>query len=614
MDRNVILAVVLSMAVLLGWDLMIAGPQREAIEAQRRAAAEAAAEAAEQSGQAGTGAASGLAGPTAGVVGDMSGIGGLNAPAAATLEDALNAAPGRITIETPSLTGSINLAGGRIDDLSLKNYRETIDKDSPIIRLFSPRNAQDGHYIQQGWIVNSDPATAAVWTAKQGARLTPESPVTLTRTAGGLVYEKTFSIDENYMFTVTQTVRNTGGEPVTLTPYGLVIQKGIPKDLENFMILHEGPIGVIGESLYQRKYKKIINKGGFTETGDRGWVGITSKNWLAAAIPPQGETYEGYLSNIGTEIEPVFRAGYALMARQIAPGEEASLTSYLYGGAKDVDILQSYENVPSRGGLGIYDFDKAVDWGNFFFLTRPIFYTLNFFGDLIGNFGVAILILTLIIKAILFPLANKGYESMSKMKKLQPEIEKLRKRYGDDKMKQQQEMMALYQKEKLNPIAGCLPILIQMPIFYALYKTLFVTIELRHEPFVAWIKDLSAPDPTTIFNLFGLIPYDPTSLPLIGAFLGIGVLPLLMGLGMWFQIKLNPPPPDPMQAQIFAMMPIIFTFLFASFASGLVLYWFWNTALSILQQVFIMKRNGVDIDWGERFSFLNRFKNLAGGK
>jgi len=418
------------------------------------------------------------------------------------------------------------------------------------------------------------------------------------------------------MFTVEQTVRNESDETQTITPYGLVIQRGIPNDLRNFMILHEGPIGVVRDAerkkqwLLQRKYKKIINKGGLDAAGDLGWVGITNKYWLAAAIPPQGETFKAALGNVGDAENPIFRSSYALNPRTIEPGAETALTSYLFGGPKDVDLLQSYEAKKENGGLNVFDFDKSVDWGNFSFLTRPIFYTLDFFGDLVGNFGVAILLLTLVIKAILFPLANKAYESMAKMKKLQPEVEKLRKRYSgdDEKMKLQQEMMALYKKEKMNPLAGCLPILVQMPIFYALYKTLFVTIELRHEPFIAWIKDLSAPDPTSIFNLFGLIPYDPTAIPMIGMFLGIGVLPLMMGVAMWFQTKLNPPPADPMQAQIFAMMPIVFTFLFASFAAGLVLYWFWNTALSILQQWVIMKRNGVEIDWGERFNFLKRDK------
>ena len=596
MDRNFILAIVLSMGVLIVWDVFYEAPRREAFEAQRRAAAEAA-----------------ETDPNNIAAQDAQGLGNQISAVGdeVTLDEALGDGPGRVRIDTPAVSGSINLVGARIDDLSLKDYRETTDPESPIIRLLSPRDVEHGHYIQQGWIAGGSASEATPWTLKDGDTLTPTTSVTLTRRQGDLVYEKTFSVDEKYMFTIEQTVRNEGGQAQSMTPYGLVIQRGIPNDLRNFMILHEGPIGVVGQSLYQRKYKRIVDKGGVDAAGDRGWVGITNKYWLSAAIPPQGEEFSAALSNVGTKQEPIFRASYALSPRTVEPGGETTLTSYLFGGPKDVDLLQSYEAEPDKGGLGVYDFDKSVDWGNFFFLTRPIFYTLNFFGDLTGNFGLAILLLTLVIKALLFPLANKGFESMAKMKKLQPEIEKLRKRHDDDKMKLQQEMMALYKKEQMNPLAGCLPILLQMPIFYALYKTLFVTIELRHEPFIGWIKDLSAPDPTSIFNLFGLIPFDPMTIPMIGAFLGIGVLPLLMGFAMWFQTKLNPPPPDPMQAQIFAMMPIIFTFLFASFASGLVLYWFWNTVLTILQQYVIMRRNGVEIDWSERFSFLSRNKASA---
>ena len=597
MDRNLLLAIVLSVSVLLGWELFVGGPQREALQSARQEQAEQAARADENN--------------------DAADLGGLAADEEElSVDDAIAGAPGRIVIDTPALSGSINLSGARIDDLSLKNYRETTDPESPMIRLLSPRDTQHGHYVQQGWVAGGGAGESAVWEAPEGARLTPDNPVTFTRRQGGLVFEKTIGVDDQFMFTVTQTVRNEGQAAETVTPYGLVIQRGIPNDLKNFMILHEGPIAVVGNSLIERKYKKMAKSADIDAAGARGWVGITNKYWLAAAIPPQDEEFNASLSNVGTEQAPIFRSSYALTPREIAPGESVTLQSRLFSGAKDVDVLQRYESEPEDGGLGVWDLDKAVDWGHLFFLTRPIFYTLNFFGDLTGNFGVAILILTLIIKGLLFPLANKGYESMSKMKKLQPEIEKLRARYPDDKMKMQQEMMALYQKEKMNPLAGCLPILLQMPIFYALYKTLFVTLEMRHEPFVLWIKDLSAPDPTTVFNLFGLLPYDPTVLPLIGAFLGVGVLPLLMGVAMWFQTKLNPPPADPMQAQIFAMMPIIFTFLFASFAAGLVLYWFWNTVLSILQQWLIMKKNGVKVDWAAnmKLPWAAKKESAAGGK
>jgi YidC/Oxa1 family membrane protein insertase len=573
MDRNFILAIVLSAGVLLFWQLFIAGPQMEAYQQARKEAA------AQQESSSPDFAGMATSDKTIGV------------------EEALAASPARVPIETPNLDGSINLVGARLDDLNLRNYRETIDRESPEIRLLSPRETEHGHYIQQGWVTPAGAGENAVWTLSKGDRLTPQTPVTLTRREGGLVFEKTYAVDDTFMFTVTQVVRNEGGEAVTVNAFGTVIQRGIPVDAGKYQILHEGPLAVVNNSLLERKYKRMAKDGRAPElNGDRGWVGITNKYWLAAAVPPQGQPFSISLRNVGTQAAPIFRSSYTLAAVTLAPGQTTTLTSHLFGGAKDVDILQAYEAEPDKGGLGVWDFDKAVDWGSVVWpLTRPIFWTLDYFGDLTGNFGVAILILTLIVKALMFPLANKAFESMSKMKKLQPEIKKLQERYAEDKMKLQQEMMALYKKEKMNPLAGCLPILIQMPIFYALYKTLFVTIELRHEPFILWIKDLAAPDPTSIFNLFGLIPYEPTAVPFIGAFLGVGVLPLLMGVSMWVQTKLNPPPTDPMQAQIFAMMPFIFVFLFASFSAGLVLYWFWSTVLSIVQQWIIMARNGVEV-------------------
>ena len=598
MDRNLVLAIALSMGVLLFWQIFVSGPQMEEYrEAQEAAQAEEAArgEDAEEA--------------------DIAGIAGreVEAPTGVvSVEEALANSTSRVPIRTETLEGSINLAGGRIDDLTLLNYRETLEDDSTNIRLLNPRSAEHGHYVQLGWIADGNAAQGAAWTAPAGAELTVDTPVTLTRRQGDIVFEKTIAVDENYMFEVTQAVRNEGGDAADLTPYALVIQRGIPEDFTNFMILHEGPLGVIGKALHERKYKKLAKNPDkkVEESGAGGWVGITNKYWLAAAVPPQDEEMKATLDNIGNADEPIFRATYALPQRALAPGESLTLTSHIFGGPKDVGLLKSYQAKPEDGGLGVFDFDKAVDWGHLFVLTRPIFYTLNFFGDLTGNFGIAILILTLIVKALLFPIANKGFESMAKMKKLQPEVEGLRKRYADDRMKMQQEMMALYKKEKMNPLAGCLPIFIQMPIFYALYKTLFVTLEMRHEPFILWIRDLSAPDPTTIFNLFGLLPYDPTALPVVGAFLGIGVLPLLMGVAMWFQTKLNPPPTDPMQAQVFAMLPFVFVFIFAPFAAGLVLYWFWNTFLGILQQALIMKRNGVEIDLLNRLPFMKP-KNKA---
>ncbi|WP_411817514.1 membrane protein insertase YidC [Hyphococcus sp. DH-69] len=596
MDRNLILAIALSMGVLLVWDIFIAGPQREAQQEALRA---------KQAEQAETIASNDDA--------EMLGGGAAVDDKKQTVEEALATAGNRVKIKTDTVEGSINLNGGRLDDLVLLQYHQETDETSPPIRLLSPSETEHGHFVQQGWMMGRENATNAVWELKEGSVLTPSTPITLTRTKGDLVFEKKISIDDKYMFKVEQRVTNNSASERTLRSYATVTQRNTPEDYRNFMILHEGPLGVIGNTLYERKYKTLTkNKDKkVNASGEGGWVGITNKNWLAAAIPPSDMQIEAHLLNRGDKTDPIFEAFYLMPSEVIAPGQSVDITSYIFGGPKDVDLLQSYEAPVEKGGLNVRDFDKAVDWGHLFFLTRPIFYTLNFFGDLTGNFGIAILILTLCIKLILFPVANKGYESMSKMKKLQPEIKKLQEKYADDKMKLQQEMMALYKKEKMNPLAGCLPILLQMPIFYALYKTLFVTIELRHQPFL-YISDLSAPDPTTIFNLFGLLPFDPTVLPLIGGMLAIGVLPVMMGIAMWFQTKLNPPPADPVQAQIFALMPFIFVFIFAPFAAGLVLYWFWNTALSILQQWLIMKKNGVSIDWGERFKLPGAKKDAAG--
>ena len=597
MDRNLILAIVLSLGVFLGWDYFVLKPQRDA---QRAAQAEQAAQAEAQPAQSDNDSQIG-----GGLIGGASNV---------TVDEALAKSPWRVPVKTATLEGSINLKGGRLDDLVLSQYHVTVDDSSPAIRLLSPEETEHGHFVQQGWAAGRDNGARAIWEAPEGAVLTPSTPVTLTRSANGMTFEKTYSIDDKYMFTVTQKVTNNNGDTVSVQAFATVTQRNTPEDYTHRMILQEGPLGVIGEKLYERKYNKLRKdkNAKIEESGVGGWVGITNKNWLAAVVPPADQEINALLTNRGTAEEPIFEAFYATPAQTVAPGETLTFQSYVFGGPKDVDLLQSYEAKPEKGGLGVHDFDKAVDWGHFFFLTRPIFYTLNFFGDKIGNFGVAILLLVFIIKLLLFPIANKGYESMTKMKKLQPEIKKLQDRYADDKMKLQQEMMELYKKEKMNPLAGCIPVLFQMPIFYSLYKTLFVTIELRHQPFL-YIQDLSAPDPTTIFNLFGLLPYDPTALPIIGTMLGIGFLPVLMGVAMWFQTKLNPPPADPVQAQVFGLMPFIFVFIFAPFAAGLVLYWFWNTTLGIFQQWYIMKKNGVKVELGQRLNLPWAKKDAAAG-
>lgn len=572
MDRNFIVALGLAFIILIGWDVMVLGPQREAAREAEREAGIAAAEA---------------AGPS--LTADLA------APAVdATLGriEALKQAPGRIPIETPTMIGSLNLRGATLDDISLKNYRISPDDDAPMVNVLSPRSTTTATFIRNGLIVNGQGDDQAVWEAQQGARLTPETPVILTRRDGAVLHTLKLSVDDEFMFTAEHAVSNEGGENVSVLPYGFAMQKGVPEDLKNFMILFEGPLGVVDGQLYDRKYKKLDKnpKNAITEAGTGGWAGITDKYWLAAAIPPQDQAFQLKLTKVPNTVTPIYRSSYQLDGFQLAPGDTQTVTSRMFAGAKVVETLRGYED-----GLGISDFDKAVDWGMFFFLTRPIFHTMHFFAELTGNYGVAILLLTLVIKALLFPLANASYRSMAGMRKVAPEMKRLQERYKDDKMKQQQEVMALYKKHKINPAAGCLPILMQMPIFFALYKVLFTTIEIRHEPFL-YIRDLAERDPTTIFNLFGLLPYDPTVVPVIGSFLAIGILPLLMGAAMWVQTKLNPPPADPMQAQIFGFLPLIFMFIFAPFAAGLVLYWFWNTFLGVVQQYVIMKRAGADVN------------------
>ncbi|MCI5046643.1 MAG: membrane protein insertase YidC [Aquisalinus sp.] len=581
MDRNLLLFLALTVGTLVIWEVLIIRPQQVELQAQRELAEQQAAT------QETADSVVGNLGNTSAITSDVM-----------SRSAALEAAPGRVQIETPSLTGSINLQGARFDDLRLKKYRETIDDDSDIITLFSPRETEFGHYAQQGLLTNAGDGRREVWSAPEGARLTTDTPVTLTRTQNGLDYAMTISVDQDYMFTIEQAVTNNTDGAISVAPYGLTVQRGKPPFLKNFMILHEGPVGVIGTTLHERKYNNVYkpNKE-ILESGTGGWVGLTSKNWLAAVIPDQSLSYRAELGHEPntTKDRPVFNSLYRGDETRVEAGTTYTNTSYIFAGAKRVDILKSYEKPVEDGGLGIRDFDKAVDWGNFFFLTRPIFTVMHFFAVLTGNYGVAILLLTIVVKLLLFPLANKSYASMANMRKVAPELTKIRERYETDKMKQQQEMMALYKKHNINPLAGCWPMLIQMPVFYALYKVLFVTIETRHEQFL-YIQDLADSDPAMIFNLFGLLPYDPSAIPVLGFILGIGLLPLLMGATMWVQMRLNPPPTDPVQAQVFAFMPIIFMFIMAPFAAGLVLYWFWNTFLGVLQQYYIMKKHGTEVD------------------
>ncbi|MGE5261092.1 MAG: membrane protein insertase YidC [Actinomycetota bacterium] len=575
-NRNFILAIVLSMAVLFAWQYFFV-PKPKSPSATPTAT-EQTEPGAPQPGP-----------PTPGT-----GVPQPTQPATTTTtltrEEALAQSP-RVAIDTPALKGSIALKGGRIDDLTLKDYRETVDPDSPNVVLLSPAGSPQPYYTEHGYVGPSGdaglslPGDDTLWTAATSGPLTPTSPVTLTYDNGkGLKFTRTISVDDKYMFTVDDHVENTGSEAVTLYPYALVSRHGIPPT-KSYYILHEGLIGVVDNGLEQITYKKAADNPPQSFKSNEGWLGITDKYWAAVVIPEQGKPFEAKFSGTpaDSQSQERFQADYLMNPLAVAPGETAEVKGRVFAGAKEVNLVDRY------AAQGIPKFDLLIDWGWFYFLTKPMFFALDFFYKLVGNFGVAILIVTFCIKLVLFPLANKSYVSMSKMKKLGPEMQRIKERFGDDRMRQQQAMMDLYKKEKVNPASGCLPIVVQIPIFFSLYKVLFVTIEMRHAPFFGWIRDLSAPDPTTVFNLFGLIPWTPPD------FLMIGAWPLIMGVTMWVQMKLNPAPPDPVQQKVFTWMPVFFTFLLAHFPAGLVIYWAWNNTLSVLQQSVIMSRQGVDI-------------------
>jgi len=504
------------------------------------------------------------------------------AQAAETRETAITEQP-RVKIDTPRLHGSINLLGARLDDLALANYHETVDPRSPEVVLLSPAGTENPYLAEFGWVAASPDATLpgpqTHW-ASSGGPLTPTNPVTLTWDNGqGLVFSRTISVDKNYMFTVTDAVRNTGTTPVKLSRYGLVSRTGTPH-VAGYYILFEGMIGYLEGSLQEVKYSSLNPDKPLDYGSNGGWLGFTDKYWLTALIPPQHEGIKARFTHTVDVGVDRYQTDFLEPEVTVSPEGTAESSARFFVGAKEVNLLDAYES------SGIPLFDHAIDFGWFYFLTKPIFLTLQFFDRLLGNFGLAILLLTLCVKLLFFPLANKSYNAMSKMKLLQPEIQKLRERFPDDKARQQQEMMALYKRVGANPLAGCLPIVIQIPVFFSLYKVLFVTIEMRHAPFFGWIHDLSAPDPTSFANLFGLLPFTP---PLI---LMIGAWPLIMGLTMFLQQKLNPQPVDPVQARMFMFLPIVFTYMLASFPAGLVIYWAWNNLLSIGQQWTIMHRAG----------------------
>jgi YidC/Oxa1 family membrane protein insertase len=487
----------------------------------------------------------------------------------------------RVKIESPMLAGSINLKGARIDDLVLPTYRETIKEDSPPIRLFSPGGTADAYFAGFGWSGDGValPGPDTLWAAS-ATTLSPGRPVTLSWTnPQNLRFEIGLAIDDAYMFTVTQKVSNGTGGAVAVRPYGLVSRVGESKDPDSWTV-HTGPIGVFnGSANYSVNFKDLDEAGSagerFSTTG--GWLGFGDKYWLTALIPNQSATAETAFRSGG---DKRYQAEAILAPAIVPPGKTVTTTTHFFAGAKEVALLDRYER-----DLGVKQFDKAVDWGWFYWFERPIFWVLDNLFRLVGNFGVAIILLTVIVRGLMFPIAQKQFASMAAMRAVQPKMKELQERHKDDKPKLQQEMLALYQREKINPLGGCLPILLQIPIFYALYKVLLITIEMRHQPFALWIHDLSAPDPMTPINLFGLLPFTPPSM------IAIGVLPILLGITRWLQFKLNPAPMDPVQQQVFGIMPWIFMFIMAPFAAGLQLYWTVSNILTIAQQKWLYSKH-----------------------
>ena len=579
-QKNMLIAIGLSLVILLGFQFFYEFPKME--KERERQAEIAAQEAADnpvpktQSNQNTDIQAPG---------------GGASAPSvqasvatAAQRAEALASSP-RINIDTPTVYGSISLEGGRIDDLVLKNYGQDVGEDAERIHLLHPVGAPKSYYAEFGWVGSSNdlklPGPNTRWKSNQ-TELAPGKPVTLSwDNQAGLLFERTYEIDDHYMITTIQRVTNSKKKSVGLFPYGLVARSGTPRTL-GFYILHEGPLGVFDGTLREYDYDDLqeTRKVELSSTG--GWIGITDKYWLAALIPDQniGSTYR-FVHSLKNK-DDRYQVDYLGQETRIEPGQTTETVNRLFAGAKEVKLLDAYSEQ-----YNISNFDLAVDFGWFYFLTKPFFYAISWLFSYLGNFGLAILAFTVFVKIVFFPLANKSYKSMAKMRELTPKLMAMREQFGDDKMRLNQEMMALYKQEKVNPASGCLPILVQIPVFFALYKVLFVNIEMRHAPFYGWIKDLSVADPTSIFNFFGLIPWTPPDFMIIGAW------PVLMGLTMWLQQRLNPQPTDPVQAKVFMFLPLFFTFLLGTFPAGLVIYWTWNNLLSIAQQKLIMFRMGV---------------------
>lgn len=575
-NKNLLLATGLSFAVILVWFLMFPPPEQTATDPN---ATEVTAE---------------VTAPVADpAVADTGAVAN-----AAITEDAA-----RLMIDTPRVSGSISLMGGRVDELSLKDYRETQDEDSDIVTMLSPLNSANPYYTLFGWApgqglsIDQVPGANTIWSVTGNQTLTPDAPVTLTWDNGaGLTFRREMSIDENYMFSISQSVENTGGATVSLAPYGVIARHGEPADLKNFFILHEGLIAMTDGELSEVDYDDVADLGydasqgaraEVTQVSETGWTGFTDHYWMSTLIP------EGPFKSVRKYVDQldVYQTEAVQPTQTVAPGETVTADTRLFAGAKEWEAIRTYENDENVPG-----FLDSIDWGWFFFFTKPIFWLLHTLNAMIGNMGWAIIGLTVVIKMLVFPLAYKSYASMAKMKELQPQMEELKKAAGDDRQKMQQGMMELYKKEKVNPAAGCLPILIQIPIFFSLYKVIFVTLELRHAPWAGWITDLSAPDPSSILNLFGLLAFTPPEPGSLLAIISLGVLPILLGVSMWLQQKLNPAPTDPTQQMIFAWMPWVFMFMLGGFASGLVLYWITNNMITFTQQYLIMRSHGYKPD------------------
>jgi len=581
-QKNLILAIVIAIAMVLGFEFLYNQPRvaQQRAEAERRAASEQVA------------APAGTTLPVPGAPGVSVGSPPVPGSTAAGLlaqanpdRNAVLAREARVTIDTPVAAGSISLKGARIDDLRLTKYRETVERDSPSVVLLSPQGATEPYFAEFGWVAAAGtpalPTADTVWSADR-TTLTPSNPVTLSWDNGrGLRFERKISIEDDYFFRIDESVTNTGTEPVALHGYALASRVGTPV-LGGFYILHEGPIGVLKEVLQEPSYSDLREKREIKSASRGGWLGFVDKYWLVAVVPDQSRENNARFMHVAVAGSDRYQVDYLGPAQTVAPGASAAQTTRLFAGAKEVRLLDAYAE---RHTIPL--FDRAIDFGWFYFLTKPMFLALEWLYAALGNFGLAIIALTIVIKLLFFPLANKSYKAMAKMKLLQPEMEALKAKFGEDRQRMSQEMMLLYKRSGANPLSGCLPIIIQIPVFFALYKVLFVTIEMRHAPFYGWIRDLSAQDPTTLFNLFGLIPWTvPSFLPVLG------IWPIIMGVTMFLQQKLNPQPVDPIQAKMFLALPFVFTFMLASFPAGLVIYWAVNNTLSILQQWIIMKQMG----------------------